>query len=103
MSAARCEDPPRLIVSRAPATAILALAAMALSLALGIPMGMLAAAWRERAPDNLLLVLSLGLVSIPVFSLRTILLIVGGFYLHWFPLGGFDGWTSLVLPTITLA
>ena len=99
----RREDVAGLIVSRFPATAILALAAMALSLALGIPMGMLAAAYRERAPDNLLLVFSLGLVSIPVFWLGTILLIVGGLYLHWFPLGGFDGWKSLVLPTITLA
>jgi peptide/nickel transport system permease protein len=99
----RREDVAGLIVSRSPATAILALAAMALSLALGIPMGMLASAYRERAPDNLLLVLSLGLVSIPVFWLGTILLIVGGLYLRWFPLGGFDGWKSLVLPTITLA
>jgi peptide/nickel transport system permease protein len=99
----RREDVAGLIVSRFPATAILALAAMALSLALGIPMGMLAAAYRERAPDNLLLVLALGLVSIPVFWLGTILLIVGGLYLRWFPLGGFDGWSSLILPTITLA
>ena len=57
----RREDVAGLIVGRFPATAILALAAMALSLALGIPMGMLAAAYRERAPDNLLLVLALGL------------------------------------------
>src|SRR3984957_11876088 len=99
----RREDVAGLIVSRFPATAILALAGMALSPALGIPMGMLAAAYRERAPDNLLLVLSLGLVSIPVFWLGTILLIVGGLYLRWFPLGGFDGWVSPILPTITLA
>jgi peptide/nickel transport system permease protein len=99
----RREDVASLILSRFPATAILALAALALSLALGIPMGMLAAAYREHAPDNILLVLALGLVSIPVFWLGTILLIVGGLYLHWFPLGGFDGWKSLMLPTITLA
>ena len=99
----RREDVAGLIVNRFPATAILALAAMALSLVLGIPLGMLAAAYRDRAPDNLLLVLSLGLVSIPVFWLGTILLIVGGLSLHWFPLGGFDGPRSLVLPTLTLA
>jgi peptide/nickel transport system permease protein len=99
----RREDVAGLIVSRFPATAILALAAMTLSLALGIPMGMLAAAFRERAPDNILLVLALGLVSIPVFWLGTILLIVGGLYLRWFPIGGFGDWKSLTLPTITLA
>jgi peptide/nickel transport system permease protein len=99
----RREDVASLILSRAPATAILAATAMLLSLALGIPMGMLATAYRNRAPDNILLVLSLGLVSIPVFWLGTILLIVGGLYLRWFPLGGFDSWRSLILPAITLA
>src|SRR5579863_3829866 len=49
----RREEVAGLILSRFPATAILALAAMALSLALGIPMGMLAAAWRERARPGL--------------------------------------------------
>ncbi|HVA40084.1 MAG TPA: ABC transporter permease, partial [Candidatus Binataceae bacterium] len=99
----RREEVTTLILSRFPATAILALTAMVLSLALGIPKGMVAAAYRERAPDNILLVFALGLVSVPVFWLGTILLIVGGLYLRWFPLGGFDGWKSLVLPAITLA
>ena len=93
----------QLILSRFPATAILALCAMALSLALGIPMGMVAAAWRGRAVDNTLLVVSLALISVPVFWLGTMLLIAGGLYLHSFPLGGFDGLKSLVLPTIALA
>src|SRR5258705_207495 len=70
---------------------------------LAVPIGMLAAAFRERAPDNILLVLAFGLVSIPVFWLGTILLIVGGLYLRWFPIGGFGDWKSLTLPTITLA
>jgi peptide/nickel transport system permease protein len=99
----RREEVAGLILSRFSSTAILALCAMALALVLGIPMGMLAAAYRARAPDNVLLVLSLGLVSIPVFWLGTILLMVGGLYLRWFPLGGFDSWKSLALPTITLA
>jgi peptide/nickel transport system permease protein len=76
---------------------------MALSLALGIPMGMIAAAWRGRALDNVLLIVSLALISLPVFWLGTMLLIAGGLYLRSFPLGGFDGVKSLVLPTIALA
>ena len=99
----RRENVTSVILSRFPATAILAVSALALSLILGIPMGMLAAAWRGRAPDHLLLVVALALVSTPVFWLGTILLIVGGLYLRWFPLGGFSGPSSLVLPTITLA
>jgi peptide/nickel transport system permease protein len=98
----RRESVTGLILSRFPATAILAVCAMALSLALGIPMGMVAAAWRARAPDNALLILSLALLSIPVFWLGTMLLIAGGLYLRSFPLGGFSGARSLILPTLTL-
>lgn len=97
------ESVSRLIASRFPATAVLALSAMAVSLLLGIPMGLLAAACRGRALDNALLVISLALVSLPVFWLGTMLLIAGGLYLRGFPLGGFDGASSLVLPTLTLA
>jgi len=99
----RRENVSALIASRFPATAVLALSAMALSLLLGIPMGMLAAAYKHRAPDNALLIISLALVSIPVFWLGTMLLIAGGLYLHSFPLGGFSSARSLILPTLTLA
>ena len=92
-----------LIESRFPATAILALAAMALSLILGVAMGSIAAAYRGGAADNALLVASLAMVSMPVFWLGTMLLIAGGLYLRAFPLGGFSGPLSLVMPTITLA
>src|SRR5262252_2856705 len=62
----RRESVTRLILERFPATLILAISAMAVALILAIPMGMLSAAYRERAPDNLVLVLSLALISVPV-------------------------------------
>ncbi len=99
----RRENVTDLIVSRFPATAILALAAMAASLLIGIPMGVAAAAYNRRALDNALLVIALALVSMPVFWLGTMLLIAGGLYLRSFPLGGFGDARSLVLPTLTLA
>jgi peptide/nickel transport system permease protein len=99
----RRENVTALILERFPATAVLALSAMLLSLLLGIPMGMIAAAWRERAPDKALLILSLILVSVPVFWLGRVLLIGGGIYFRIFPLGGFGDWKSLVLPSLTLA
>ncbi len=99
----RRENVTDLILSRFPATAMLAIAAMAVSLLLGIPMGVAAAAYNRRALDNTLLVIALALVSMPVFWLGTMLLIVGGLYLRSFPLGGFGDWRSLVLPTLTLA
>ncbi len=99
----RRENVTDLILSRFPATAVLAIAAMAVSLILGIPIGVAAAAYHRRALDNMLLVIALALVSMPVFWLGTMLLIVGGLYFRSFPLGGFGDWRSLVLPTLTLA
>lgn len=99
----RRESVSHLIADRFPATALLAVSAMAVSLLLGIAMGALAAARRGRSLDHALLVISLGLVSVPVFWLGTMLLIAGGLYLRTFPLGGLAGPKSLILPTLTLA
>ena len=99
----RRDSVAHLIATRFPATALLALTAMVVSLVLGVLLGCIATAYRGEATDNALLVFSLALVSMPVFWLGTMLLIVGGLYLRSFPLGGFSGPSSLVLPTLTLA
>jgi peptide/nickel transport system permease protein len=99
----RRENVTTLIADRLPATAILAASAMALSLVLGVAMGAIAAAYRGRATDNLLLIISLALVSVPVFWLGTMLLIAAAATVRSFPLGGYSGASSLVLPTLTLA
>jgi peptide/nickel transport system permease protein len=99
----RRESVTRLIVSRFPATALLAVCAMALSLILGIAMGLLAASYRETAIDNAQLVASLAMVSMPVFWLATMLLIAASALTKSIPLGGLAGWKSLILPTFTLA
>jgi len=99
----RRESVTHLIASRFPATAVLAISAMIVSLVLGVAMGAVATAYRGETTDNALLVISLALVSMPVFWLGTMLLIAGGLYLHSFPLGGFAGPLSLILPTLTLA
>jgi len=93
----------RLIADRLPATALLAVCALAASLIIGVAMGLIAAAYNGRALDDALLLLALTLVSMPVFWLGTMLLVIGGLYLRSFPLGGLSGPRSLVLPTLTLA
>jgi peptide/nickel transport system permease protein len=99
----RRENVTRLIADRLPATAVLAVAAMILSLALGIAMGALAAAYRGRAVDNALLFFSLAMVSLPVFWLGTMLLVAAALSIRSFPLGGYSGAESLILPSLTLA
>jgi peptide/nickel transport system permease protein len=99
----RRESVTHLILSRFPATALLGVSAMALSLVLGIAMGLVATAYRDTFVDNTQLVLSLAMVSMPVFWLGTMLLIAASALTRSIPLGGLAGWKSLILPTITLA
>ena len=99
----RRENVTELIASRLPATAVLAVAAMAASLLLGIAMGAWAAAYRRTAVDSAMLVTSLAFVSMPVFWLGTMLLVADAMFIRIFPLGGYAGVSSLVLPAVTLA
>jgi len=99
----RRESVTQLILDRFPATLILAISAMVLALIIAIPVGMLSAVYQGRALDNFLLVISLALISLPVFWLGTLLLIAAALALRSFPLGGYSGWKSLLLPALTLA
>lgn len=92
-----------LILQRFPATAILAVTAMALALMLGLGMGIAASLWRGAALDYAFLIVALAFVSIPVFWLGTMLLVGAAANLRSLPLGGFGNWRSLILPAITLA
>jgi len=56
--------------------------------------GLVAAAYRDTAIDNSLLVASLAMVSMPVFWLGTMLLIAASALTRSIPLGGLAGWKS---------
>jgi peptide/nickel transport system permease protein len=89
-------------------TVQLALAAIALQLVIGLPLGMWAATRRGRWPDRAVGVVSLVGQSTPTFVLGTVLLYALAYALGWFPLGGYgdgvlDRLHHLVLPATTLA
>ncbi|MCA1554009.1 MAG: ABC transporter permease [Chloroflexi bacterium] len=71
-----------------PATIELSLAALLISLAIGIPTGVWSSLFRNRLPDHLVRVFSLVGGSLPIFWLG--LLLIGLFYsnLGWLPSGG---------------
>jgi peptide/nickel transport system permease protein len=85
-----------------PATALLALAALAVALLIALPVGILAAVRRDRLTDRLALVGSLVGVSMPNFWLGPMLIILFSFRLGWLPVSGREGAASLVLPALTL-
>jgi peptide/nickel transport system permease protein len=85
---------------RFPATIELALAAMIFSIALGIPLGFLAAKKYGSVFDHASLVASLIGISIPIFFLAIILKYVFAVKLGWLPtVGRIDVETDLAHPT----
>ena len=68
-----------------PATLELATVALIISILIGIPLGMLSAAYRNSIVDHFSRVLSLVGVSMPVFWLGLVLLLIFYFKLGWFP------------------
>lgn len=99
-----------LIISRVPATAQLALAGIAVSVAVGVPLGVLAARRRGSGWDKAATVFSVALVSVPAFWLGYMLIDLLAFRplmafdLGMFPLGGYEPWDVryLALPAFTL-
>jgi peptide/nickel transport system permease protein len=93
----------RVVVERLPATIQLMLAAMALTVFLGVSIGILAAVRRGTPYDyGGTLVAVLG-QSLPNFWLGIMLILLFGVTLRWLPTSGFEGWRYLILPGITLA
>jgi peptide/nickel transport system permease protein len=97
-----------IIGSRVWPTTQLALAAIALQLLFGIPLGVLAATRRGRWADHGANLIALIGQSAPTFFIGTVLLWLVAYRTGWFPIGGYGagGWERLhhlVLPAVTLA
>ena len=94
-------DVGQLIMSRLPATLLLMLGAIFFELALGIPLGILAAARRGKA-DRAIMVLAFAGVSTPQFVVGLVLLYLLAYLAGWFPMSGYGGLGHLILPALTL-
>jgi peptide/nickel transport system permease protein len=91
-----------LLQERLPATLLLAGVTLAVTLALALPLGMLAAVRRGSAWDGGAMAFSMLGVSIPNFWLGPLLILVFSLWLGWFPVSGREGVGSVVLPAVTL-
>jgi peptide/nickel transport system permease protein len=90
------------VIQRLPATMELALAGLAVELAIGLPLGILAAVRPGSWADQAATVLALIGISIPQFAVGLVLLYVLGFLIPIFPLGGYGTPLHLVLPALVL-
>ncbi len=83
----------------------LGLAAMALAVAVGIPLGFLAAVRQDTPVDRGLMLLAVVGISTPPFVVATLLIVVFAVTLRWVPTSGWEGlWSPrAVIPVVALA
>ena len=100
-----------LIADRALVSLPLALMALALSTAIAIPLGTVAATAHNRWPDSVVMGFAQLGIAIPNFWFGILLVYLFAVTLQWVPAGGFAGWDagpgpalrSLILPAVALA
>src|SRR5579864_5401217 len=92
----------RVVLAHYPATLELAIVALLVCAAIGIPAGMFAAQRRGRTADRAIGVLTLFGLSVPNFALGPVLILIFSVILGWLPVSGRGGVSHLILPGITL-
>lgn len=90
------------IFARFPNTVVLAVLGIFISILIGIPVGIISATRQYSLTDSFSMVLALLGVSMPVFWLGLMLILLFSVKLGIFPSGGFDGFKSVILPSVAL-
>jgi len=96
------EPVSRVVLEHYPATLELALVALLVCVAIGIPAGLLAAERRATATDRTVGIFTLFGLSVPNFALGPVLILVFSVLLGWLPVSGRGGPAHLILPAVTL-
>jgi oligopeptide transport system permease protein len=94
-----------LIARGLPVTMTIGIAALLLSVLVGVPCGVLAAARRNGGVDHAIMSAALVGLAVPGFVVAPVLALVFGVKLGWLPVGGWERgqWRYVVLPVVTLA
>jgi peptide/nickel transport system permease protein len=92
----------KLISSRFPATAELAIAGMMLSLLVAFPLAILAASRPNGWIDRVTTLFVVGSSAIPTFWLGPLLILAFSIDAGWFPVSGNGSLAHLILPAVTL-
>jgi peptide/nickel transport system permease protein len=92
-----------LVLERLPATLLLAGTALALTLAIAVPLGILSAVRRDSVVDHVGTLLTVLGQATPGFWLGLMLIYVFAVQLRWLPTGGMGSLAHLIMPAIVLA
>ncbi len=88
---------------RLPATLLLAATALALAVATGIPLGVMAAVKRGTWVDTACRLLALIGAAVPSYVLAPALMLLFAVYLDWLPAIGYGSPETLILPAVALS
>lgn len=91
-----------LFLERLPATIVLGLTSLALSIAIGLPLGIIAALRHNTALDRFVMSLSVMAFSMPNFFLGILFILLFSLHLRWLPTFGSGSLLHLILPVMTL-
>lgn len=91
------------LLSRLPRTIALGVSSMVLTLLVGTPLGIMAAVYQNRLPDRICMLIALVGVSMPTFWLALMLVILFSVNLGWLPAQGISGFSSYILPVVSLS
>lgn len=97
------QDALGLVLERLPATLLLAATALALTLLVAVPLGVLSAIRRNSALDHAVTVVTVLGQATPGFWLGLMLIFLFSVRLGWLPTGGAGTAAHLVMPSIVLA
>jgi peptide/nickel transport system permease protein len=92
-----------LVLSRLPATVVLAVTGFVLALLIGVSLGIAAARFRGTAIDSGATAFSLVGQAMPGFWVAIMLQLVFAVSLGWLPTGGMGSWKNLVLPAVAVS
>lgn len=90
------------IVTRLPATLLLAGAGMTIAIVIGLSLGVVAALRRGTWIDYLAVLVALLGVSVPVFWSGLLMMMLFALTLDWLPASGIGSWRHLVMPAAAI-
>jgi|TARA_B110000495_G_C23022191_1_gene606653 oligopeptide transport system permease protein len=92
-----------IITGQLPVSMTVGIAAILLALLIGVSAGTLGGLRPGTWVDRLTGSVSVIGVSVPAFVIGTALLLIGGVWLQWFPVGGWGTLSHLILPSVALS
>lgn len=95
-------DALEVVLARLPKTALLGGTALLFAVLFGVPLGILAAVYKDTAVDRFVMGLAVFGFSMPNFFLGILLILLFSLQLRVLPSSGSDSWAHLIMPAFTL-